>query len=149
MDTQRGTDFLEWVVRAGAIGGVVLIVASIIIAYQNFGSRTIALGASTLVGVLIAFALQLWFELRPSTKDDQVSFAYTVDFHDRQIRQWDYTKVVGDAKHDVLDPTLALVGSRIKTEIEAGKWLFAEQESMVGDHLDKVASDLAIFSFDS
>ena len=146
MDTQRGTDFLEWVVRAGAIAGVVLIVASIIIAYQNFGSRTIALGASTLVGVLIAFALQLWFELRPSTQDDQVSFAYTVDFHDRQIRQWDYTKVVGDAKHDVLDPTLALVGSRIKTEIEAGKWLFAEQESMVGDHLDKVASDLAIFS---
>jgi len=107
VDTQRGSDFLEWVVRAGAIAGVVLIVASIIIAYYNFGSRTIALGAATLAGGVIAFALLLWFELRPSTKDDQVSFAYTADFHDRQMRQWDYTKVVGDGERDVLaGPTL-------------------------------------------
>jgi hypothetical protein len=146
MDMQRGADFLEWVVRAGAIAGVVLVVASIIIACNNFGSRNLALGASALVGVVIAFALQLWFELRPSTRGDQVSFAYTVDFHDRQIRQWDYTKVLGDEKRDALDPTFSLVGPRINTEIEAGKWLFAEHESLVGDRLDKFASDLAIFS---
>jgi len=139
--------FLEWIVRAGALAGVVLVIAAVIIAYHNSGSRAIALGTSTVIGVVFAFALQLWFELRPSLKDDQPSFAYTMDFRDGQIRQWDYTKVVGDGKHDaILDPTLALVGSRINIEIESGRWLFRQQGSTVKDDPGKVASDLAIFS---
>jgi hypothetical protein len=131
MPTQRGVDFLEWIVRLGALAGVVLIIAAVIIAYHN-GSRTIALGTSTVIGVVFAFALQLWFELRPALKDDQVSFAYTIDFRDRQIRQWDYTKVAGDGKQGgSLDPAGALSGSRIGIEIASGKGIFAGQRSIV------------------
>jgi hypothetical protein len=147
MPAQRGVDFLEWIVRVGALAAVVLIIAAVVIAYHNLGSRTIALATSTVIGVILAFALQLWFELRPSLKDDQVSFAYTIDFRDRQIRQWDYTKVIGDGKQGgLLDPAVALVGSRIGIEIESGKWLFAEHGSIIKGDPGKAASDLAIFS---
>ena len=147
VDTQRGADFLEWVVRVGAAAAIILIVAAVIVAYQNLGSRTIALATSALVGFVVTLVVQLWFELRPSTSEDQVSFAYTTDFQERQIRQWDYTKAAGDGKTDALGPTAALVGgSRIGFEVEAGKWLFAEHESAVKDRPDRVASDLAIFS---
>jgi hypothetical protein len=142
--TERGVDFLEWVLRAGVVAAIVLVVASVIIAYHNLGSKTIVLGVAALVGFLVAFGLQLWLELRPSSKEDQVSFAYTADFQNRQIGRWGYTKV--DTKSDALDLTAVLVEPRIPTEIEAGGWIFKEHANVITNSMDKVASDLAIFS---
>lgn len=76
-----------------------------------------------------------------------MSFAYTADFRDGQIRQWDYTKVLdGDSTRGVLDLTRTLVSSRIGVEVEAGGWLFSKHRSAVEQDLDKVASDFAVFS---
>ena len=147
MPLQRGMDFLPWVLGATIISGVVLFFTSLVIAYHNLGSRNIALGTAALTAAMFAFGLQLWFELRPSTRDDQVSFAYTVDFHDGQIRQWDYTKVVyGNGSLDILEPTRALVSSRINIEIEAGRWLFSQHRGALEQNLDKVGADFAVFS---
>src|ERR1022692_2759811 len=106
MPAQRGIDFLAWVVGASILAAVVLVITSIIIAYHNLGSRNILLGTGALTAAVIGFGLQLWFDLRPSTREDQVSFAYTLYFHDGQISQWDYTKVLeSSGSRDVLDPT--------------------------------------------
>src|SRR5450631_1653216 len=105
MPAQREMDSLVWVLCATNLSGVVLLVTSCVIAYHNQGSRNIALGTGALVAAIIAFCLQLWFELKPLTRDDQVSFAYSADFRDGGMRQWDYTKVGGIGSHGVLDPT--------------------------------------------
>jgi hypothetical protein len=147
MSALRGADLLAWVVGLNLFAAGILVATALVIAYHNLGSRNIALGAAALIAAVIGFGLQLWFDLRTSSRDDQVSFAYTIDFLDEQIRQWDYTKILdSNGSRDGLDLTRTLVSSRIGVEIEAGRWLFSQHRNAVEQDPDRVASDFAVFS---
>jgi hypothetical protein len=72
MQTRFG-DYLVWVVGANLVASVVAVVTAIAIAFHSTASRNIALGTGAVTGAIIAFALQLWFDLQRSTRFNQIS----------------------------------------------------------------------------
>ncbi|MFN0106181.1 MAG: hypothetical protein ACKV2U_29340 [Bryobacteraceae bacterium] len=138
---------MNWILYANLVAAGVLLSTSLVIAYQNLGSRNIPLGTGALTAAVIAFLLQIFFDLRSSARNDQVGFAYTLDFHDGEIRQWDYTKVIKvNNPGDTLDGTRTILSGRIPAELEASRWLFAQHKDIAEQNQGKVASDFALFS---
>jgi hypothetical protein len=122
------SDYLQWIMTANVIACAVVVVTAVLIAYHNLNSRNIALGTGAAIGAIVAFALQLLFDLQPATRSDDVSFSYTFDFTDGDVCQWDYTKTMS---RDILSAEGVHARMRPHVEIDAGKWLFSNQRTLI------------------
>jgi hypothetical protein len=136
MGSKIGTDYLQVVVLLNIAASVVLIVTALILLRQNTASRNLMLGTGAVVGAVAAFLIQMKFDLRSTTRNHHISFAYTFDLAEKNLRQWDYTKLDG----------IEMIAGRVSTEVEAGKWIFTDQPALLETDRRKVASDLALFS---
>jgi hypothetical protein len=58
---------------------LLLLVTAFILVWQNGNSRNLALALGVLFGAVIAFGVQLLFELQPSTSEDPMAVALIVD----------------------------------------------------------------------
>lgn len=135
MKNWKNMDYLGIVHYLVWIAGLVLIVSALILAFENSGSRNLAISTSVVVGAVVAFLIQAKFELTSSTKSDHISFAYTFDLAKRELRA-DYSKVTD----------IGLLSGRIDVELDAGKWIFDMRPSMNEADRKKVVSDFAILS---
>lgn len=108
--------------------------SAVYLAWQNAGSRNLALAVGTLAAAVILFVIQLRFELRPSTADDHVSAELTIDRAKPEIRQWDYT---GSGSW------------RMSRETNASSWLAANNPAAFEQDREKLATDFVLFSLAS
>jgi len=136
MASKIGTDYLQVVLSLNIAASVVLIVTALMLLVQNAASRNLALCTCAAVGAVVAFLIQMKFELRSTTRNHHISFAYTFDLAEKNLRQWDYTKL----------DRIEMIGGRVPAEVEAGKWIFTDQPALLETDRRKVASDLALFS---
>jgi len=85
-------DWLKGILVLNAVGIAVSMATAAVLAWQNAGSRNLALAVGALVAACSLFVLQLVFELRrPEPVAETFSADLTIDGLDHKIRQWRYT----------------------------------------------------------
>ena len=77
---------LKLVAIAGAVSGIIGVACLIYIAWENAGSRNIAIGTGTLVGAVVLLGIQLLWELRSTTTTDFLTAEYTINRETPEIR---------------------------------------------------------------
>lgn len=110
---------------------IVSLATAIILLWQNGSSRSLALAFGTLAGAMIAFAIQLYFELQPSTSYDYISAEATIDRAKPEIRQWVYSP---------------FDGWRMPAETRASSWLAANNPAAFHEDREKLTTDFVLFS---
>jgi hypothetical protein len=110
------------------------VITAFVLAWQNRGSRNLALAASILCGVVILFLTQLNFELQSSTNSDFILTELGIDRAKPEIRQWVYT-----SESDWTD-------WRIAAEVGASNWLSANNAKAFSGDREKLTSDLVLYS---
>jgi len=104
---------------------------ALFIAWENAGSKNLSLAAAAVIGVVIAFFIQLQFELAGSTTFETIATEFTIDRLKHSIRQW---------KYDNPPPW------RVSVEAGASDWLAANRPEVFDSQRDKATADLAEFS---
>ena len=128
-------DYLEIVHYLVWIAGVVVVVAALILAFENRASRNLPLATGVVVGAVTAFLIQVSFEATSTTRSHHLSFAYTFDLAKKELRA-DYSKITD----------MVLTTGRLSTEIDAGQWIFTAIPSMNEGDRRKVVSDFTLLS---
>jgi hypothetical protein len=116
-----------------AVGAASLLGAAGFLAWNNAGSRNLALAAGTVAAAVLLFSLQLPFELRSTEERDFFTVELTLDRQDVSIRQWRYTRGMSWRIHD---------------EISAGQWLAKHHPHLFATESDRdrLTRDLVLFS---
>jgi hypothetical protein len=65
------------------------------VAWENAGSRNLALATATLFAAVVLLVVQIPFELRSKSNTELFSAEFTIDRLKPQIRQWSYPQTVG------------------------------------------------------
>jgi hypothetical protein len=107
------------------------VLTAIILAWQNRGSRNLALAAAALVGVALFFLTQLRFELQAATTSEFILTELGIDRGKPEIRQWVYGTESG---------------WRPTAEVYASNWLAAHNPTAFSGNREKITSDLVLFS---
>jgi hypothetical protein len=105
---------------------VVLLVGS------NTSSRNIALGGGAILGAIVLFLTQLYFEMQGSETRTIIAAEYFIDRQTPAIRQWEYT--------------LHSASSRMMAEINASDFLAKSNAQAFSGNREKLTHDFAIFS---
>src|ERR1700730_7468224 len=100
-------------------------------AWQNTGSRNLALATATLAAAGILFVVQLRFELRANEQTEFITMEYTIDRAKPEIRQWAYSLSEG------VRPGMEIAASKTFADAHAGQFN--------GDG-EKFTRDMVIFS---
>src|SRR6266850_7069160 len=103
--------------------------AAIMVAWDNSGSRNLALGTGTLAAATILFVLQLPFELEKSTVLDHVSTEFTIDRGVPTMGRWQDTP-----------------GMRWVAHSQASKWLSENNLAGFDNQDNRLESDFPLFS---
>ena len=124
---------LEAAVWVGLLAGLLCFACVIFVAWQNAGSRNLALAAGTLIATLVLTGIQGAFELRSSPPiTDLFSAEYTIDRSRPRIAQYEYS--LGS-------------GFRPSFEMEASDKLAAEDPKQFNDDPEKLVNEMALASF--
>ena len=102
-----------------------------VVAWQNAGSRNLALATGAVAAAMVLYLIQLPFELRRSVSYDHVSTELTIDRSKPSIRQWKY----GDNS-----------AWRIHAETRASSWLTQNNRQAFEQDRAKLTTDLVLFS---
>jgi len=124
-------DYLQVTLWVNGIALVLVLGTTMVLAWENSGSRNLALASGTLAAAIILFVIQLTFELQPSTSYDHISVELTIDRSKPSIRQWVY----GTGGH-----------WRIGVETEASNWLAANDPTAFSQDRERLALDLVLYS---
>lgn len=108
----------------------IVIITTILLAWNNVGSRNLALATGTLLAASVLYVIQLPFELRRTTERDRVTTEFTVDRAKPKIRQWLYVSP----------------GERIGAEVGASEWLAQRDAGAFERDREKLTSDFMIVS---
>jgi hypothetical protein len=128
-------DLIKAALVSAGLGATLLLAAAGVLAWNNAGSRNLALATGTVAAGLLLFALQLPFELRSTEERDFLTVELTLDRQESSIRQWSYASVPG-------------MSWRIHDEIDASKWLAGHHPQLFADEdgRDRITRDLVLFS---
>jgi hypothetical protein len=80
-------DPIKHAIWAGAISLIVTVGCAVYVVTANAGSRNLVLGLDAVLGAIVIFIVQLWFELQESTPPaEDFPIAFTTDFETKSIR---------------------------------------------------------------
>jgi hypothetical protein len=128
----KHVDHLQVVLVVNLVALGLAIGTAIYLALNNAGSKNMLLAIAALIGVAVAYVIQLPFELARSTSYETIGVEYTIDRAEPVIRQWVYA------------PT----GWRVGAEIQASNWLATNNPTLFIQEAerDKIARDFLIYS---
>lgn len=110
---------------------IVSVATAVTVAWQNRGSKNLALATGVLVGVTLLFLTQLRFELQSATTGEFILTELGIDRAKPEIRQWVYG---------------TQSGWRPTAEVYASNWLAAHNPNAFSGDREKITSDLVLFS---
>ncbi len=113
---------------------IVSVATAVTVAWQNRGSRNLALATGALSGITLLFLTQLYFELQSTTMSEFILTELGIDRAKPEIRQWVYGTESG---------------WRPGIEVSASNWLSAQNPNAFSDNREKITSDLVLFSLAS
>ena len=117
--------------------GIALILVGLLclgaVAWNNSGSRNLALATGTLFAAIVLFLVQLPFELRSSSSADIFTAQLTVDRLTPIIRMWKYPDWPGAAV------------DRLMQEVAASSDLAAHDRSRFDGDRDRLTLDLILY----
>ncbi len=122
-------DTIKVAVLIGIAAALVAIISLGFVVLANAGSRNLVLAAGALAGAAVFFAVQLSFELQPSTRVDYVSSEYTIDRAQPSIYQWKYTHT----------------DSRWTADIAANQWLSENKPAAFEGNRERLTLDRIVF----
>ncbi len=125
-------DYLRLALWLGGAAAIVMAFCIIYIAWENAGSRNLALATGTLGAALILAVIQLAFELRGTQTSDFITVEYTIDRAVPSIRLWDYTPIAAS--------------QRMVLETMASDSFMASHPGQFDGDRAKLTRDMAIFS---
>ena len=102
-------DIVKIALVLNIIAVVIALVTDFIIAWENAGSRNLALAGGAFFAASILFLIQLPFEFREDRDVALISAELTIDKTKPEIRQWEYS--------------FAAVNNRVSIEVDASSWL--------------------------
>lgn len=110
---------------------IVSVATAATVAWQNRGSRNLALATGALAGIAFLFLTQLYFELQPIVTNEFILTELGIDRAKPEIRQWVYGTESG---------------WRPGIEVGASNWLSAQNPNAFSENRAKTTSDLVLFS---
>src|SRR6266702_36436 len=110
---------------------IVSVATAVTVAWQNRGSRNLALATGVLGGVTLLFLTQVRFELQSATSSEFILTEFGIDRSKPEIRQWVYG---------------AESGERPTAEVSASNWLSAHNPDAFSGDREKITQDLVLFS---
>jgi len=124
-------DILKIAFFSTIFGIMVTFAGAIVLLWNNVGSRNLALAFGTVIGAIILFGTQMFFELRTSEEIEFVDLEYCIDRGRPQISRWDYSRSVR---------------LQIHAEIGASEWIAKNKPELFNTDREKLTSDMTLFS---
>jgi hypothetical protein len=128
----------------GTFAAIIMLVAASVIAWQNQGSQNLVLAYGAVLGSIILFAVQAYFELQGSTLTEYAAAEYTIDRKAPSIRQWVNPKPTPEIIRWTIPRSF-----KLQAEAHASDWLASNNPAFLGRYaegFDQPARDIAIYS---
>jgi hypothetical protein len=126
-------DTIKFTLLIGIAAGIVALISLGFVVLANAGSRNVVLAAGTLAGATVLFAVQLWFELQPSTRSDYITSEFTIDRSKYSIGQWKYDRTNSTS-------------FRWTSDVATSQWLSENNLVAFDGDRDRLTLDMIVFS---